>query len=321
MARIWVYVECVAGAAAPVALELLTHLRTLGDTVEAVVLDPDGASITATLGAHGAERVYLGTDQAYRDRLAQPAADTLSALIEEHRPDLVVFGATYDARDVCGRVSARTGSTVVANGTGLRRDGEQFVVESAIFGATVQVQTRVAGGSPCVLIRPRSFAAEAGPARAPAVTLVASAIRPEHQRARRLESVSATQSGPKLEDAAIVISGGRGLQDPANFQLLERIAELVRGAVGASRAVVDAGWAPYARQVGQTGKTVKPTVYIACGISGAMQHTVGMKAAAHIVAINTDPDAPIFKLADLGVVGDTLTVLPAMIQELERRDG
>ncbi len=321
MATVWVVAELAGDAAAPVTLEVLTHLRTLGDTVEAVVLHPDGASVTSALGAHGAERVYLATDDAYRDHLAQPAADTLAALITEHRPDLVVFGATSDARDVCGRVSARTGSTMVSNGLGLRRDPDGYLVESAIFGATVQVTTRVTGTSPLVLIRPRSFAAEAGPARDPEVVAVGRPIPEAHRRVRRLESVTAAATGPRLEEAPIVVSGGRGLQDPANFRMLERIAELVHGAVGASRAVVDAGWVPYARQVGQTGKTVKPTVYIACGISGAMQHTVGMKGAQHIVAINKDPDAPIFKLADLGVVGDTLTVLPALIRELEQRGG
>ncbi len=321
MGAIWVYAERTAAGVAPVTLELLTHVRSLGQPVEAVVLHPDGASITDALGAHGAARVHLGTDPLFADRLAQPAADALAALVCEHRPDLLVFGATYDARDVCARVGARTGAAVVANGTGLRRDGDAILVDSSIFGLTLQVTTRVGGPTPCVLIRPRSFVAEAGPARAPEILPVVVAIPPEHQRVRRVESVTAVETGPKLEEAPVVVSGGRGLQDPANFRLLDRIAELLHGAVGASRAVVDAGWVPYARQVGQTGKTVKPTVYIACGISGAMQHTVGMKGARHIVAINKDPDAPIFRLADLGVVGDTLTVLPAVIEELERRVG
>jgi len=321
VATIFVYAEMAGGAPAAVTLELLTHLRTLGDTVEAVLLHPDGAAATAVLGAYGATRVHLGTDPAYRDHLAQPAAASLTRLISERRPDLVVFGATYEARDVCGRVSARTGSTVVANGLGLRRGDDGYLVDSAIFGATLQVTTQLSGPSPLVLIRPRSFTAEAGPSLEPEVVPVPAGIAPEHLRARRLDSVTVPASGPRLEAATIVISGGRGLQDAANFQLLERVAELVHGAVGASRAVVDAGWVPYSRQVGQTGKTVKPTVYIACGISGAMQHTVGMKGAAHIVAINKDPDAPIFRLADLGVIGDTLTVLPEMIRQLEQRAG
>ena len=321
MPLIWIYGEVTEGRPAPVVLELLTRARQLADTVEVVVLDPDGAAVVDELGAHGAARVHLGTEAAYRDHLSQPVADALGALAAEHHPDLLLFGATYNGRDVCARVSARLGATVVANGLGIELAGGRASVRSSIFGATQDVVTEVSGPTPCVLVRPRSLVAEPGGARTPEVVPVAATVRPEHCQVRRLESVAAPAAGPKLEEAAIVVSGGRGLQDPANFALLERLAELVHGAVGASRAVVDAGWVPYARQVGQTGKTVKPAVYIACGISGAMQHTVGMKGAKSIVAINKDPDAPIFKLADLGIVGDTLKVLPAVIAELEKRAG
>jgi electron transfer flavoprotein alpha subunit len=242
----------------------------------------------------------------------------LSALVEQHHPDLILFGATYDARDICARLSARLGLTVVANATDVVAREGGFAAVSYIFGATQNVTTEVLGPSPCILIRPKSFTATAG---APAVPAVVEVQLPDGapRGARRLESVVAEATGPKLEEARVVVSGGRGLQDPSNFELLERLAQLLNGAVGASRAVVDAGWVPYARQVGQTGKTVKPDVYIACGISGAMQHTVGMKGATHIVAINRDRDAPIFKLSDLGVVGDVLKVVPALIAELESR--
>ncbi|MGB6772460.1 MAG: electron transfer flavoprotein subunit alpha/FixB family protein [Candidatus Dormiibacterota bacterium] len=317
MARIWVFAELSGSDLSPVSQEVLTKARQLGD-VEAVILDPQAAGAVDAAGRFGVKIVYLGADKAYREFVAQPAAAALAALVEEHHPDLILFGATYDARDICARTSATLGLTVVANATDVEARGGGFASSSSIFGGTQNVLTELSGPSPCVLMRPKSITAEptsGGPPKVVEVALPEGAPR----GARRLESVVAPASGPSLEEARVVVSGGRGLQDPANFQLLEKLAALLHGAVGASRAVVDAGWVPYARQVGQTGKTVKPDLYLACGISGAMQHTVGMKGAKHIVAINRDRDAPIFKMCDLGVVGDALKVLPALIAELESR--
>lgn len=315
--RIFVLVEVVGSEPATVSLEALTKARQLGD-VEAVVLDPNADRVTATLGAFGASTVHAGQDEAYRQFVAQPAAAALAELVEQHHPDLLIFGATYDARDICARLSARLGLTVVANATDIETRGKGFAAASSIFGATQNLLTQLSGPSPCVLLRPKSVAAET--AGGPAPRIVEVPLPSDAPRgARRLESVVSEATGPKLEEARVVVSGGRGLQDAANFELLERLAGLLQGAVGASRAVVDAGWVPYARQVGQTGKTVKPDVYLACGISGAMQHTVGMKGSKYIVAINKDRDAPIFKLCDLGVVGDALKVVPQLIAELESR--
>jgi electron transfer flavoprotein alpha subunit len=315
--QILVYAELVGSEAAPVSLEVLTKARQLGD-VEVVVLDPGALEAATMLGAYGAATLHAGVDEAYRQFVAQPAAAALAALVEQHHPDLILFGATYDARDICARLSARLGLTVVANATDVEPRGDKFAAASSIFGATQDVLTELSGPSPCVLLRPKSVTAESAAGPPPKVVEVL--LPPDAPRgAHRLESVVAPASGPKLEEAKVVVSGGRGLQDPSNFELLDKLAGLVHGAVGASRAVVDAGWVPYARQVGQTGKTVKPDVYLACGISGAMQHTVGMKGAKHIIAINKDRDAPIFKLCDLGVVGDVLKVIPALISELESR--
>ncbi len=318
MARIWVYAELQGTGPAPVTLEALTKARSLGE-VEAVLLSPGGAGAVPELGEYGASRVYLGEDAAYSECCAQPAAAVLAGLVEQHRPDLIIFGATYDGRDICARLAARLGLALVANATDVERaQPGGFAVGSSIFGATQNVTTEISSLPALVLLRPKSVAAESSGGGTPQVVPVE--LPADFPRgARRLESVASEQSGPKLEEARVVVSGGRGLQDPANFEMIERLADLLHGAVGASRAVVDAGWVPYSHQVGQTGRTVKPEVYIACGISGAMQHTVGMKGAKHIVAINKDRDAPILRLADLGVVGDVLKVVPALIEELERR--
>jgi electron transfer flavoprotein alpha subunit len=303
--KILVYVEMAGAELAPVSLEVLTKARQLGD-VAAVVLDSQAATTAPLLGSYGAATLYAGVEDDYRKFVAQPAAATLASLTEEQHPDLILFGATYDARDICARLSARVGLTVVANATDVVARGDGFAAISSVFGATQNVTTELDGPSPCVLLRPKSVAAET--VQGPAAKVVNLALPEGAPRgARRLESVVAPASGPKLEEA------------PSNFEMLEDLAALLHGAVGASRAVVDAGWVPYARQVGQTGKTVKPDVYLACGISGAMQHTVGMKGAKHIIAINKDREAPIFKLCDLGVIGDVLKIVPALVAELKSR--
>lgn len=320
--KVWVFAEVLDGEPITPALELLTRARSLGDTVEAVCLSPEAEAAAPALGAHGATTVHAGTDPAYGELLlGGPGADTMAALVASHSPDLILFPTTYSSRDVAGRLAAKLDVPVISNGLGVSADGE-IVVETSIFGATEVVSTRFEGRRPAIaLIRPKSFAAEPSGDAAPQVVPVTEPIADRHRSARVVERVADKATGPKLEDAPVVISGGRGLGDPKNFALLEELASLIGGAVGASRAVVDAGWVPYAMQVGQTGKTVKPTVYIACGISGAMQHTVGMKGAKSIVAINKDADAPIFKLADLGVVGDALRVVPQVIEELKSRSG
>jgi electron transfer flavoprotein alpha subunit len=320
LTRTWVFGEAADGRPIPTTLELLTKARSLGGTVEAVVLHPDAQLVTGALGEHGATTVYVSTDPGFRDLLVGgPAADTLAALVAEHQPDLVLFGSSYNARDVAGRLAAKLNSHVIANGLDvIAEDG--VVIESTVFGGTQVVRTRFNGAPPAIaLIRAKSFPAEPGGSAAPQVIAVDAVISDLNRKARVVDRVADVATGPKLEEAPVVISGGRGLGDPKNFAMLEELAGLVGGAVGASRAVVDAGWVPYAMQVGQTGKTVKPAVYIACGISGAMQHTVGMKGAKSIVAINKDADAPIFKLADLGVVGDALKVVPQVIEALKAR--
>jgi electron transfer flavoprotein alpha subunit len=252
--------------------------------------------------------------------LAQPAVDALASLVATHQPSLLLFGMTYEGRDVAARLSARLGAALIASVTEIDQGAGGWMVKSPVFGGTLLVTTRAGGqGPPLILVRPKAFTAEPAASPAPRVEMLRDPVRPDKAAARVLKREIEAAAGPKLEDASIIVSGGRGMGGPENFKILDDLAEALGAAVGASRAVVDAGWKPYAMQIGQTGKTVKPSVYIACGISGAMQHTVGMKGAKTIIAINKDPDAPIFKIADLGVVGDVQKIVPQLTQEIRAR--
>ncbi len=318
MTSVWVYAEVTPEGARPSAFELLTKARSLGD-VAAVALGPGATASAPSLGDHGATTVYASDDDAYADGLGRPQAHALESLAREHAPDLILFSTSYDARDVAGRLQARLGSTLMGNATDVTgADGAQ----TQIFGGSRVVDVALDGPVPrLVLLRPKTTVAE--PSGGTAELVPVDVEIPEDLRAaRRVERHEESTSGPKLEEAKVVIAGGRGLQDPSNFRLLEELAAAIGdAAVGASRAVVDAGWVPYSYQIGQTGKSVRPEVYIAVGISGATQHIVGMKTSKRIVAINKDPDAPIFRMADLGIVGDALSVIPALIEAIRARKG
>ncbi len=319
MGAVWVYAETVDGAPRPVVLELLTRARSVGEA-EAVAFGPGASRAVARLGEYGARTVFVHEDPAFRDLLAQPAVDALASLIATHQPSLLLFGMTYEGRDVAARLSARLGAALIANVTEIDQGDSGWTVKSPAFGGTLLVTTRARGqGPPLILVRPKAFAAEPAAGPTPKVEMLRDPVRADQSSPRVLKRETEAAAGPKLEDASIIVSGGRGMGGPENFKILDELAEALGAAVGASRAVVDAGWKPYAMQIGQTGKTVKPSVYIACGISGAMQHTVGMKGAKTIIAINKDPDAPIFKIADLGVVGDVQKIVPQLTQEIRAR--
>ena len=320
MAKTWVYAERNSeGKTDPTTLELLTKARSLGGDVEAVALGPGATDSVAELGKYGATTVYASDDNVYDEFVAQPHAHALAELIGQHSPEVILFPMTYDFRDIAGRLSGRLNVTLMSNAMDI--EGTD-VAKTAIFGGAQIVDVKLQGSPKLLLFRPKSFEPEPAGDASPNVVPVEVQIPEEAKVVKRVEKHEEAASGPKLEDAPVVISGGRGLQDPDNFKLIEELASAIgNAAVGATRAIVDAGWVPYALQVGQTGKTVKPGVYIAIGISGATQHVIGMKGAKTIIAINKDEEAPIFQMADLGIVDDALKILPQLIEEVKSRKG
>ena len=319
MANTWVYAEVHEGQVDPTALEILTKARELDPDVAAVALGPGATEAANKLGEYGAKTVYASDDQAYVDFIASPAAHALAELAQQHSPEMILFANNYDSRDIAGRLSARLDATLMGNATDVLSTDK---ARTSIFGGTQFVDVDLEGSPKLVLIRPKSFEAQAAGNGAPAVEQISIDLPEETKSAKRVERHEEQASGPRLDAAPVVVSGGRGLQEPGNFKLLEELADAIGdAAVGATRAVVDAGWVPYSMQIGQTGITVKPGVYIAVGISGATQHMVGMKGSKKIIAINKDEEAPIFQIADIGVVGDALKVLPALIEEIKKRKG
>jgi len=313
---IWVFSEESEGHAPASALELLTKARGFGD-VSVFHIGAGSDAAFAELGDFGATSIFhLATD----DRLpAAPASAAFATLIDEHGGDLVLFGMGNTDRDVAGRLSARIGRPVLANMVDISVDGG-ITATSEILGGVQAVVTEVTAPAPAiVIVRPKAFQAEASGGGLPPVTAVSMPDVGRSGSAVVVESHVEESEGPDLEAAAIVVSGGRGVGGADKWSEIEGLASELDAAVGATRAVVDAGWVPARLQVGQTGKTVKPDVYIAAGVSGAMQHLVGMKDSGTIIAINKDPDAPIFSVADLGIVGDLHQVIPQLTEALQAR--
>ncbi|MDQ1444120.1 MAG: electron transfer flavoprotein alpha subunit [Acidimicrobiaceae bacterium] len=315
--KVWVVAEAFEGKPLSATLELLTKARELGATVEAWCWGGDVESYAAGLGEYGASKVYSVGDVGGVLPGVPVAAAMAEAVNGGNKPDAVLFSTGYDPRDIAGRLSAKLNVGVLSNVVGLAEDGTS---EHAVFGGTTVVRAAFSGDTPYLyLVRPKSFAAEPGGSGAATVETVSVPDAGAANGAKIVQRHVEERTGPKLDEAAVVVSGGRGLGEAEKFSMVEELAKLLKGAPGASRAIVDAGWVPYSYQVGQTGKTVKPTVYIACGISGATQHMVGLKGSKNIVAINKDQEAPIFSIADLGIVGDVHKVLPKLLDALKNR--
>lgn len=317
---IWVYAEVIADKVARATLELLSKAAEVG-VAEAILLGPAPDDAISTLAAHGARKVYRAANPVFREYLTLPVVETIAALIQKYQPAVLLFAQSYAGRDTAAALSAKLDCGAITDvGDFAVKDGAVEATIPALGGSYQNTSTLVHRGTKLLLVRPKSFDIKPNPQPA-TVEEVADPSESALRKVRVLERVTTKQEGPQLEDSRVIVSGGRGLKGPEHFQMLKDLADLLGGAVGATRAVVDAAWVPYAFQIGQTGKTVKPDLYIACGISGAIQHLAGMKASKTIVAINTDAEAPIFQIADLGVVGDVFKVVPQLVAELKRRKG
>ncbi|GCE27785.1 electron transfer flavoprotein subunit alpha [Dictyobacter alpinus] len=315
---IWVLVELEGGAPVRSSLEVLGKAAKLG-RAEAIVLGNGAAEVAPTLGQYGAEKVYVHADAAYDQYLTLPAVETLSKLFAEHQPTLLLLPTTYDLRDISARLSMRSGMGLITDATDLALGDDGLKVTVPWGGETVVTATLTQQRPGIVLTRPKAFSVEQYDGRTAEIENINTTISTESQTIKVIETVEVKSEGPALEDAAVIVSGGRGLGKAENYHYVEELAAILEGAPGATRAIVDAGWLPYSYQIGQTGKTVKPTLYIAAGISGAIQHLAGMKGSKYIIAINKDEHAPIFASADLGVIGDAVSILPQLSNEIKRR--
>jgi electron transfer flavoprotein alpha subunit len=314
----WVFAEEMDGAPGSLALEMLTKARSFGGDLAAVYVGAGSPEAFEALGAHGAATVFhIDPGESLP---SAGIAVALAGLIEERSPDLLLFGMGYTDRDVAGRLSARIDRPVLSNAVEITVDGDGVVVTNEILGGTTLVDARFESPAPWIaVVRPKSFVAEPGEPATPEVIEVALGDAGHAGAATIAERHTEAAEGPDLEEAELIVTGGRGMGSEEAFGILGEIARSLGGAVGATRAVVDTGWVPYSLQIGQTGKTVKPGVYLAAGVSGAMQHAVGMKDSGIIIAINKDEEAPIFGISDLGIVGDVHKVLPKLLEELQSR--
>lgn len=317
MAAVLVLAEHADGDVKKVTVELLTLARTLGEPAAVAVGDvSDG--VVAALGAAGADVVYAASGAEFADYVVAPTVTALQQALETSGAAAILVPATAEGKEIAGRLAVRIGAGIITDAVGV---GEGFIAEQSVFGGSTLVHSKVTTGTPIIAVRPNSVAAQPTEGSGKRVDLTVT-VSEADKAAKVTERVAQEKAGrPELTEAAIVVSGGRGVGGPEGFGVVEDLADSLGAAVGASRAATDAGWYPHQFQVGQTGKTVSPQLYIANGISGAIQHRAGMQTSKTIVAVNKDSEAPIFDLVDFGVVGDLHTVLPQLTDEVKRRKG
>jgi electron transfer flavoprotein alpha subunit len=320
MAEVLVLAEHSGGAVKKVTLELLTLARQFGEPA-VVWAGPGAEEAQPKLAEFGAATVYVADGEGFTDYVTAPEAELLALLVRDKSPAAVLLAATGQNKEVAGRLAVKTDSGVLADAVGLAAADGKIIAEQSIFGGATIVHSAVRQGTPIITVRPNSVAPEPVPAAA-TIEPVQVTLDEAAKGAKITERVVAERGErPELAEAAIVVSGGRGVGSAGGFELIEKLADSLGAAVGASRAVTDAGWYPHKFQVGQTGQTVSPQLYMAIGISGAIQHRAGMQTSKTIIAVNKDPEAPIFELADFGVVGDLFTVVPQLLEEIGKRTG
>ncbi|MDR2005664.1 MAG: electron transfer flavoprotein subunit alpha/FixB family protein [Acidaminococcales bacterium] len=323
---LWVFIEAKNGKIKPVSLELLTPGRKLADAMGqslcAVVIADNCAEICQSVEKYGVDKIYTVENQVYADYNTEPYTNALCRLVEKYKPAAVLIGATNNGRDMGPRLACRLKTGLTADCTGLDIDGETRHVAwtRPAFGGNLMATIMCPDTRPQIgTVRPGVFKkAAAGREKAPEIIRFAEPIDTTARTKKILDVKEAGQELINIEEAEIIVSGGRGLGKAENFSYVRELADVLGGAVGASRAAVDAGWIPHVHQVGQTGKTVGPKLYIACGISGAIQHLAGISGADRVIAINKDPQAPIFSYADYGVVGNLFEIIPALIAEYKK---
>jgi electron transfer flavoprotein alpha subunit len=321
MAEILVLAEHVDDDVKKVTLELITLARRFGEP-SVVWTGPGSEQGQARLAEYGAAKIYVAADSVFDDYVVAPAAALLAQLVTEKSPALVLLAGNAQGKEVAGRLAVKIDSGVLTDAVDLQPGDDGPVAEQSIFGGATIVHARVRRGTPIVAMRPNAVAPEpeTGAAEISQVSLTADAKGADAKGAKVTNRVVAERGErPDLTEASIVVSGGRGTGGAEGFQIIETLADSLNAAVGASRAVTDAGWYPHQFQVGQTGKTVSPQLYMAIGISGAIQHRAGMQTSKTIIAVNKDPEAPIFELADFGVVGDLFKVVPQLLEEIGKR--
>src|SRR4029434_1918459 len=298
---IWVYAELNDERFTPTTLEMLTKAAEVGKA-EAVLLGPAPDDAAKTLANYGASKIYRSADPVYRDYLTLPAAETVAELIQQNNPAVMLFASSYTGRDIVANLSARLDCGAISDvGDFILKDNSVEATIPALGASYQNTSTLVSQGTKLLLVRPKSFEPKVNQ-QPVSVEEIQAPSDATLQKVHMKERVVVKREGPQLEGAKTIISGGRGLKGEENFAMLKELADVLGGAVGATRSAVDAGWVPYSMQIGQTGKTVKPDLYIACGISGAVQHLSGMKTSKFIISINKDAEAPISQYSHFGVV-------------------